>query len=333
MKKCYLMLPVLFLLFSCNEEKTDYQLVGSALGTTYNIQYSGEGSENYQKQLDSIFAAVNQSMSTYHKNSDISRINKGATDVVVDEMFQEVYRISKKVFEVSEGAFDPTVGQLVNAYGFGAEKFEKNIDSALVDSLMRFVGFDQVQLTPQGIVEKRTPELYLEFNAVAKGYCIDRIGLFLDQQGITNYLIELGGELLSKGKNQVKDKDWVVGIDDPTNIKERTLTATMLLKDRAMATSGNYRKFRVDEATGTKYVHSIDPRSGFPKMSQVLSTSVLAKSCAVADAYATAFMVLELEDTKMILEQHPELDVYILYTDVDGEIEIFSTQGFEDVIL
>ncbi len=320
-------------IFSCKEAKTDFQLTGSALGTTYAIQYSGLEAQDYQKQLDSIFNVVNQSMSTYIPTSDISKINAGDASVKVDEMFEEVLTLSKEVHRASEGAFDPTVGQLVNAYGFGSAKGLKEIDSITVDSLLQGVGLDKVILTPEKTIKKLHPSVYLEFNAIAKGYCIDRIGAFLNQKGIQHYLIELGGELLAKGQNVVKQKDWVVGIDDPTAIEERVITETMRLKDRAMATSGNYRKFRIDSLTGNKYVHSINPLTGYPQIGNVLSVSVLASSCALADAYATTFMIMDLATTKALLGQHPELDVYIIYADVDGELEIFSTQGFEDLLL
>ncbi len=319
--------------FSCTTPKTDFQLTGSALGTTYSIQYSGAMARTYKKQLDSIFAAVNQSMSTYIPTSDISRINAGDTTVQVDAMFEEVLRLSKEVHRVSEGAFDPTVGQLVNAYGFGAAQGFKVVDSAKVTQLLKGVGLDKVTLTPEKKIRKSDPSVYLEFNAIAKGYCIDRIGVFLEQQGIEHYLIELGGELLAKGQNVVKQKDWVVGIDDPTELEQRVITTTMRLKDRAMATSGNYRKFRIDPETGNKYVHSIDPLTGYPKLSNVLSVSVLAASCVEADAYATTFMIMDLDETKALLQEHTGLDVYIIFADVDGEIEVFSTQGFEDMLL
>ncbi len=319
--------------FSCTTPKTDFQLTGSALGTTYSIQYSGAMARTYKKQLDSIFAAVNQSMSTYIPTSDISRINAGDTTVQVDAMFEEVLRLSKEVHRVSEGAFDPTVGQLVNAYGFGAAQGFKVVDSAKVTQLLKGVGLDKVTLTPEKKIRKTDPSVYLEFNAIAKGYCIDRIGVFLEQQGIEHYLIELGGELLAKGQNVVKQKDWVVGIDDPTELEQRVITTTMRLKDRAMATSGNYRKFRIDPETGNKYVHSIDPLTGYPKLSNVLSVSVLAASCVEADAYATTFMIMDLDETKALLQEHTGLDVYIIFADVDGEIEVFSTQGFEDMLL
>lgn len=304
-----------------------------ALGTSYSISYSGQDIEDYQKQVDSIFTAVNTSMSTYIPTSMISKINAGDSSIVVDAMFKEVLELSKKVYETSEGAFDPTIGQLVNAWGFGAGESLQQVDSTMVDTLLQYVGLDKVSLTSSNKVLKTHKDIYLEFNAIAKGYCIDRIGVFLDQKGVQHYLIELGGEVLAKGQNETKQEDWIVGIDDPHQPDERSVLAKLKLKNRAMATSGNYRKYRIDSETGEKYVHSIDPHTGYPKFNSVLSVSVLAPSCALADAYATAFMIMELSAAQQLLLNHPELDAYVIYEDVDGEVEVFSTQGFEDVLL
>jgi len=328
----YLVL-ILICYCSCAPKKKDYDFKGMALGTSYSISYSGEDIQGYQKQLDSIFTAVNASMSTYIPTSMISKINAGDSTIIVDAMFKEVLALSKKVHKASDGAFDPTIGQLVNAWGFGAGKSLQQVDSTVVDTLLQYVGLDKVSLTSSNKVLKAYKETYLEFNAIAKGYCIDRIGVFLDQKEVQHYLIELGGEVLAKGQNERKQEDWIVGIDDPHQPNERSVLAKLRLKNRAMATSGNYRKYRIDSETGVKYVHSIDPHTGYPKLSNVLSVSVLASSCALADAYATAFMIMELSATQHFLQNTPELDAYIIYADVDGEVEAFSTQGFEDILL
>src|SRR5690606_22815691 len=214
-----------------------------------------------------------------------------------------VYRLSQKVFKESNGYFDPTVGDLVNMYGFGPEQGLKKIDSTTVDSLMKFVGFEKVEITADGILKKTASEVYLDFNAIAKGYTVDVIGNYMDANAVDNYLIELGGELLAKGKNISKDAPWTVGIDNPQQVEgERSLKAAIALNDRAMASSGNYRKFRTDSLTGRKYVHSINPLTGYPEESNLLGATVLADNCALADAYATSFMVMGLDKTKQALE-------------------------------
>ena len=259
--------------------------------------------------------------------------DSGDTTVVVDAMFKEVFNVSTKVYSASKGYFDPTVGVLVNAWGFGPGKHIE-MDSTQVDSLLQFVGWDKVKLNADGTLVKQNSNIRFDFNAVAKGYAIDCLGRMLTKKGIENYLIEVGGEVLTKGENTFAQKQWTVGIDEPNNIEQRGSAAVIKLKDRALASSGNYRKFRIDSTTGKKYVHSINPLTGYTKNSKVIAANVLANDCATADAYATAFMVMDLEDSKVLLEQKKEeLDVFIIYLDDDGKMQEFVTKGFKALII
>lgn len=322
-----------FLLLGCDLEKPWIRNVaaGPALGTSYSIIYLTKEPLDIQRQIDSVFRVINQSMSTYIVDSDISKINQGDTSVKVDLMFKEVFKLSKAVNQQTNGYFDPTVGVLVDAWGFGPGEQIK-LDSAKIDSLLRYVGFDKVRMTDQGEIVKERPEIRFDFNAVAKGYAIDRLGKMLDQLDIDNYLVEVGGELLSKGENRQKDKRWVVGIDDPQVEEGRRLMRTIFLKDKAMASSGNYRKFRIDSITGEKFVHTIDPKTGYTKNSRVLSTSVITETCARADAFATAFMAMELEDSKMLLDGEDDMEAYIIFLDEKGETKEFMTEGFRELL-
>ncbi len=304
---------------------------GNALGTTYSITYIAGEHLDYQQEIDSVFQVLNQSMSTYIPTSDISKINSGDSTVVVDEMFKEVFEISSGVHEASNGYFDPTIGVLANAWGFGPGE-QIQLDSLKVDSLLSYVGWDKVQLNSDYTVTKEHPAIRFDFNAVAKGYTIDRLGALLDAKGIQNYLVEVGGEVLTKGINLVSGKQWTVGIDDPQLETGRSLKLIVSLEDRAMASSGNYRKFRIDPETGEKYVHTINPKTGYTKNSSILATSVVANTCAEADAYATAFMAMDLEESKEVLKKHDELEAYIIYLDENGETQEFFTSGFEALI-
>ena len=221
---------------------------GNALGTTYAIKYEPRDTAiNLKKELETLFNQVNTSMSTYLPESDISRINNGDTTVVTDVHFKTVYQKAREVWERSDGKFDPTVGALVNAWGFGPEKALKKITQPQIDSMLQFTGFDKITLTDDGRITKQHKAIYLDFNALAKGYTIDLIGHMFDEKNIENYLIELGGEILTRGINSQTGKTWRVAIDDPKQKEnERTLIARANLKDNAMATSGNYRKFRID---------------------------------------------------------------------------------------
>jgi len=324
---------IVMLFMGCAENQpiVKNQSTGRALGTTYSIIYLDEKELDLQKEIDSVFKVVNQSMSTYIPESDISKINGGDSLLVVDEMFREVFGLSKNVFEETHGYFDPTVGALVNAWGFGPGK-QVVLDSSKVDSLLRYVGFDKVRLTETGTIKKLYPEIFFDFNAIAKGYTIDRLGVMLSSKGIGNYLVEVGGEVLTKGENLRSQKPWTVGIDDPQAEDGRQLKKVIFLKDNALASSGNYRKFRIDSITGQKYVHTIDTKTGFTKNSSVLAASVVTGNCALADAYATAFMAMDLDSSKDFLRMHPELEAYIIYLNQGGETEEYMTEGFKNLV-
>lgn len=318
-----------FLFFSCEPKDVKVfknQSVGPALGTSYNIIYLSGEELDYQAKIDSVFAAVNHSLSTYIPDSDISRINKGDSTLVVDQMFQEVFQLSKEIYKKTDGYFDPTVGTLVNAWGFGPGG-QIQLDSIRVDSLMTYVGFHKVDLTRENTVRKENPNIYFDFNAIAKGYAVDRLAVLMDKKGIENYLLEVGGEVVTKGTNIADKRRWGVAVQDPEAERMKTM---LYLKDRAMASSGNYRKFRIDSVTGKKYVHTIDPTTGFTKNGSTLGTNVLAGTCAEADAYATAFMAMDVDKAISFLKNQKDLDGYIIYSDENGDTQEFMTDGFKE---
>lgn len=326
---------MMILVASCGSSPEKYvknMNSGGALGTSYNITYLAEEKLDYQKEIDSIFSVVNRSLSTYIPSSDISKINQGDTNIVVDHMFKDVFALSDEVYNATDGYFDPTVGPLVNAWGFGPGK-RIDLDSTKVDSLLNLVGFNKVRLNIEQRVMKSNPNIIFDFNAIAKGYAIDRLAKMMDEKGIENYLLEVGGELVGKGINQIKQKPWIVGVDDPQVEHGRRLKILLQLQDQALASSGNYRKFRIDSLTGKKYVHTIDPKTGYTKNANTLGVTVLANSCAKADAYATAFMAMDLEKAKGILANNKELEGYIIYIDANGDAKEFMTKGFQALVV
>ncbi|MGA8853936.1 MAG: FAD:protein FMN transferase [Christiangramia sp.] len=336
MKRISFFVLSFLLLVSCNPEAdvNSHEFNGEALGTTYMVRYFSDKDLQFERSLDSILEEINSSMSTYITKSDISRINRGDTSVKVDEHFVKVFNASDKIFKESTGFFDPTVGVLVNAYGFGPGKPLKEIDSVKLESLRNLVGFGKIRIKEDHTIEKEDPYIYLDFNAIAKGYTIDVIAEYLESKNVDNYLIELGGELRAKGKNLENDAEWVVGIDDPNQEEgTRRLQAKVKLTDAAMATSGNYRKYRIDSITGQKFVHTINPKSGKAERSNLLSASVIAENCMLADGYATAFMALGLERTKTVLDQLDGVEVYIMYSSEDGEMQVFQSPGFKKNLL
>jgi len=321
------------LLISCQEkEENRTYLAGNAFGTEYHIKYFE--SENYEAEVDSIINAVNQSVSTYLPTSDISMINKGSSNLKIDDIFKKVFMLSQRIHKESNGYFDPTVGVLRNAYGFGEDQPLKVIDSTVLDSLQQMVGLSKIRLTPNNQIRKENKNIYLDFNAIAKGYGIDLIGMFLESKGIHDYIIELGGEIRVKGKNTIKDKNWLVGIEGiDSQIENRSYNHTLNLKNESLASSGNYRKFRVDSLSGNKYVHTINPITGQAEQSDITSASVIAKTCAEADAYATTLMAMGYKKSLALLGQLENIEAYFTYLDRNNQPQEFMTEGFRSRIV
>lgn len=315
----------LTLLFSCKKEHKNTKLTGAVFGTSYSIIY--DTNTNYETQFDSLFYVINKSMSTYQTNSDISKLNRNES-FKIDEHFLKVYDASKEIFGKTEGAFDPTIGNVVNAWKFGAENTIEVVDSLKIDSLMQYVGYDKTYRSDNEI-RKSNPNVYLEFNAIAKGYAVDVISEFLESQKANNYLVEIGGEIRAKGINIVKQSNWKIGVEEPNFEGGQSILKSISLKNEAMATSGTYRKFKIDE-NGNRYAHIIDTETGYPSKTNLLSISVIAKDCMTADAYATAFKAMGVEKVKTFLKIHPELKVFLIFENENQEFETLSLNGFPE---
>ncbi len=310
---------------SCTNEEKNTKLSGTVFGTSYSVIYDSD--ENYQKAFENLFEVLNGSLSTYQIDSDISKLNRNEL-VKIDEHFIKVFDASKKIFELTNGAFDPTIGNIVNAWQFGAQDIIQELDSLKIDSLMQFVGFDKTRRINTSI-EKDHPNIYMEFNAIAKGYGVDVIGEFLEGKNIKNYLVEIGGEIRVRGINTEKQKAWTVGVERPHFDGTQSVFKAIPLKDAAMATSGTYRKFKVDE-NGNKYSHIIDTKTGYPSKTNLLSITVISDDCMTADAYATAFKAMGIEKIKSFLKHHPELKVFLIFENEDNAFETLSLNGFPD---
>ncbi|MCD6544801.1 MAG: FAD:protein FMN transferase [Flavobacteriaceae bacterium] len=327
MKKIYVFF-FLIVVFGCADQTgSNYsKLKGIALGTSFHITYKNANVVISEKQIDSLIYLINKSMSTYLPTSDISKINKGDTSIIVDKMFQEVFIKSEKKFKETGGAFDPTIGILVNAWGFGPDNVVENLDSSHVNSMLEFVGFQKVKLKNNKIV-KEYRNTYIDFNAIAKGFAVDVIGRFLELKKIDNYLIEIGGEIRARGSNP-DGKIWRIAIEKPNFDGTRSFQTVIELDNESIATSGNYRKFKIDAFTGKKFAHTIDTETGFPSQSNLLSASVIAKlDCADVDAYATAFMAMGFKKSKLFLQKHPNLKCFFIYSNDDGDIKTFTSDN------
>lgn len=324
---------ILFLLsaFGCSEKpKVDtFEVNGQAQGTTYHIVYIDNNGVNYQRAIDSLLIEIDNSLSTYSKKSIISRFNQADSVYEVDKMFLDVFNQSKEVYTVSEGAFDPTVAHLVNAWGFGFENLN-NTDSSTIDSLLKFVDFESINIVDNNKAVKGNKNLMLDFNAIAQGYSVDVVADFLVSKGIENYMVEIGGELKALGKNK-NQQLWRIGIDKPVeNQNGRTVEVIVSLKNKALATSGNYRKFY--EKNGVKYSHTLNPKTGYPVQHSLLSATVVTDEAAYADAYATVFMVVGIEKAKEILQQNKQLEAILIFENENKQLETFITDGLKEYI-
>jgi thiamine biosynthesis lipoprotein len=340
----FIWLPVIVLLsIACKEERSNevytiQQLSGTAIGTTYSIQFFAEEELQVQGAVDSLIQEFNQSMSTWVTNSKINQINAGKDSVLVGSAFKEVFETAQEIYRKTDGYFDPTVGNLVNAYGFGADgKKNKIPEQYQIDSLLQYVGFYKLDMVPAGddefLVESSHPGIYLEFNAIAKGTLVDYIARMLESKGSTHYLVEVGGEVVARGQHLDKQSPWSVGIDDPTQQPgKRQLISVVQLTDKAMAGSGNFRKFKIDTSSGKEYVHTVNPLTGEAVPSEVVGVNVIAQNCTLADGYATAFMAMPLQKSRELLRNLPDIEVLIMYTGTDGSLQFETTPGFKDYL-
>ena len=331
MKTSLLTVVCCMLYSTCNHpgNKT-IQIAGEAQGTTYTITYVSEQNINYENEINALLKTIDLSLSTYVPSSVISRINKNDSGVVIDKYFTEVFNKAQEVSEKTGGNFDVTVAPIINAWGFGSGK-KAQVDSVMIDSLLLFVGYHKVKLE-HGKLVKSKRGIMLDFNAIAQGYTVDILSSFLENKKISSYLVELGGEVKAKGRKS-NGEDWKIGIDQPneTEAEGRPLQAIVRLRNKALATSGNYRRYYIEN--GRRYTHIIDPHTGYPAKHNLLSATVIADDCMTADAYATAFMVMGLPKTKQFLleNKQPDLEVFLIY-DENGSWQTYASETLKDWI-
>jgi thiamine biosynthesis lipoprotein len=333
MKIRFIIIVALLLLSfpSCKETTIYDNFAGFVQGTTYSMVFENTGKinpEDLKSEVENILHDFDMSLSLYVDSSILSKVNRNE-DVIPDKYFTEAFNRSAEITEMTEGAFDITVGPLVKAWGFGPDS-QKNFSEAKRDSLLKLVGMGKVKIE-NGKVLKENPGINLDFNAIAQGYSVDIISDFFNSKGIKSYLIEIGGEVRVKGDKQ--GVLWRIGIDRPednNNLPGNDLQAVISLKDRSLATSGNYRKFYIEN--GIKYSHTIDPRTGYPARNNLLSATIIANDCATADGIATACMVIGKEKAIEFLGFHPEFDAFLVYSDETGNYQTWTTENLKRYI-
>lgn len=325
---------LIFILISCAQDTKNTekgQLKGRAFGTYYYIRTTDESDiDHLRPSIEKLIDSINDSMSTYQESSLISQLNRGKK-AVVDEMFLEVIKKSRTIHERTDGYFDPTAGILVNYYGFGSESQQDQ--EITLDSLREYVDLDLLEINGDTLI-KEHKRIYIDLNSIAKGYAVDQFVRLLKDKGLKNFLVDIGGEVYAKG-NKPNDKRWKIGINKPVKEEdpsERKLSAKVGLKDKAMATSGNYRKYKIDKKTNEETVHTIDPISGKAKPSSVLSASVIMDDCMSADAYATAIMAMGHEKAIEFIEEESLFEAYVIFKERNGQIKTYVTDGFKEML-
>ncbi len=323
MKNIYIALLVICMLTACSFEK--YQVIeGYAQGTTFRMVY--KSSENFDVEIYRMLKEFDMALSTYEKQSIISRINSNEPNVELNELFITFFNKSLEVYLKSDGYFDVTIGPLVNAWGFGVDE-KRTADSSKIDSIKALVGMTKIKIEYNRLV-KQDPRIFIDANAIAQGQSVDYICEFFDKQKLSDYLVEIGGEVRAKGLND-KGEIWRIGIDKPiagSSTEDRNLQAIVKLKNKSLATSGNYRKFY--EYNGIKYAHSINPKTGFPSQDKLLSATIIADECSIADAFATACMVMGFEKAVKMLDKNKDIDAYFIFAGENDNFDVYQTEGF-----
>lgn len=321
----------LFLVLSSfSQEIKPIIIDGKTQGTSFHIIYLDKEQRNLEDEIIAILISFENSLSTYIPNSTISKVNKNHSKYEIDPYFEYCFKKSKEYWKMTNGAFDPTVYPLNELWGFGESKHNK-ADKNKIDSVLTFVGFDKVNLV-DGKIIKSHPSLKLDFNGCAQGYSVDVISNYLLSKNISQFIVEIGGELYANGK-MADGSNWLVGIETPIEAKqdENSLQLVIAVEGKGVATSGSYRKYQI--VNGKKYSHIIDPISGEACYSDLLSATVVMDDCIGADAIATALIVMGLEKSISFLKEHSEIDAYFIYTDENGNFKSYQTPGFSEHII
>ena len=327
-------IAILFAFFavSCSEIKKDTDIVyqkdsGTMFHTIYSMTYSSP--DNLQEEIETELKKFDGSLSMFNDTSTISRINKNDTTVKVDPLFTKLFQKAMEISQLTDGAFDITVAPFVNIWGFGFKNSDK-VTPAMIDSMKAFVGYKKVHMK-DGKVIKEDSRTTFDASAIAKGLSSDIVAEYLNRKGVDNYMIEIGGEVVTKGKNP-KGELWHIGISKPVedSVINNEIIAVLALDNVGLATSGNYRNFYIKD--GKKYAHTIDPSTGYPVQHSLLSASVIAKDCMTADAFATSFMVMGVEKSMQYVNTHRDIEAYFIYSDSTGKYQIAMSPGMKKYV-
>ncbi len=327
------------LLFSCdnNTKKTSklYEVEGKGGSVAYRVKYISADSTDLKPAIDSLVKVVDHSISSYNKESIVAKINQGLVATKANDHFKRAFATAQKVWKESGGFYDPTVGILVNAWGFGKELIQpvsKLPTEHEIDSLKKYVGFEKVHISDDDYVKKQNPAIQLDLTSVLRGYTADVISDFLKSKGIENFSVKVDGQTIVEGKDVVNNTPWKVEAEDPYKLNDDYKEVILHLNNESVSTDENYRRVWID-GNGKRFVHIINPFTGYPMTGEMLSATVIAKTAVESDAYSTMFMIIGLEKSKEFLAKHPELRALLVYSDQNNEVKTYKTQNIEPLIV
>lgn len=327
------------LLFSCdnNTKKTSklYEVEGKSGSVAYRVKYISADSTDLKPAIDSLVKVVDLSISSYNKESIVAKINQGIVATKANDHFKRAFATTQKVWKESGGFYDPTVGILVNAWGFGKELIQpvsKLPTEHEIDSLKKYVGFEKVHISDDDYVKKQNPAIQLDLTSVLRGYTADVISDFLKSKGIENFSVKVDGQTIVEGKDVVNNTPWKVEAEDPYELNDDYKEVILHLNNESVSTDENYRRVWID-GNGKRFVHIINPFTGYPMTGEMLSATVIAKTAVESDAYSTMFMIIGLEKSKEFLAKHPELKALLVYSDLNNEVKTYKTQNIEPLIV
>lgn len=325
------------LLFSCDNSKKNkiYEVEGKGGSVVYRIKYISTDSTNLKPAIDSLVKLVDHSISAYNPESIVAKINQGYVSTKVNDHFKKAFTTAEKVWKESGGYYDPTVGILVKAWGFGKELIQpisKLPTEQEIDSLKRYVGFEKVHITDDDYVKKQNPAIQLDLTSVLRGYTADVISDFLKSKGIENFYVKVDSEGIVLGRDIVNNTPWKVEAEDPYELNNDYKEVILNLNNESISTDENYRRVWID-GNGKRFVHIINPFTGHPMTGEMLSATVIAKTAVESDAYSTMFMIIGLEKSKEFLAKHPELKALLVYSDQNNEVKTYKTQNIEPLIV
>lgn len=314
-------------LWACSD-KEPVRLIGETQGTYYMLTYFDDKDRDFQKQLDSILSLIDETASVYNPNSIISRINNNDTDVQINEDFKNLIVLSQTISKQTNGYFDITIAPLINLWDL--EKLDSlHIPAEQIDSVKQFVGWNKIKLENNRLY-KENNNIQLNMNAIAQGYTVQKFTDFLKNEGVQNFILDIGGEVFASGTKN--GQPWRVGIEKPTVNKYDNRTVDVILepKNQSVVTSGNYRKYKIID--GQRYSHIIDIESGYPARDSLLSVTVLHDNAAFADAYATALMAMGYEKAIEFAHRNPDLGFFFIYASHEGT-KSFATDKMKQIII